>query len=110
MMQEKTLEIRVLVLREGDSYVAQCLEFDIAAQGKTIPEVNRAFELTLKGQVALDLQKGKRPFEGIPRAPERYWEIFEKALKIEDKEPISLPSEVPPAFVVNEIVKELRVF
>ncbi|OLE51961.1 MAG: hypothetical protein AUG51_20425 [Acidobacteria bacterium 13_1_20CM_3_53_8] len=110
MTQEKTLVVRVLFLREGDSYVAQCLEYDIAAQGKTMPEVKRAFELTLAGQMELDVRSGKQPFEGIPKAPDTYWEMFDKALKLEDEEPISLPKGVPPPFVVSEIVKELRVF
>lgn len=109
-MQEKTLVISILFLHEGDSYVAQCLEYDIAAQGKTMPEVKRAIELTLIGQITLDIHSGKRPFEGIPKAPAMYWEIFDKALKIEVEEPISLLRDVPPAFLINEIVKEVRIF
>jgi hypothetical protein len=37
-------------------------------------------------------------------------ELFERALRLQDDEPLALPKGVPPAFVVNEIVKELRVF
>ncbi len=109
MNKQDTLEVRVLFLHEGDSYVAQCLEYDIAAQGKTLPEVKMAFERTFVGQMMLDLRKGKQPLQGIEPAPRLYWEKFEKALRLEDVEPINWPQDVPPAYVVNEIKKELRV-
>lgn len=110
MNEENKLVVRVLVLREGDAYVAQCLEYDIAAQGKTIAEVKRAFERTFLGQMILDARKGKRPLEDIGPAPRYYWEKFEEAFRVEDREPsLSIPKDVPPAFMINEIHKELRV-
>jgi hypothetical protein len=109
MSQSNTLLVRVLFLHEGDSYVAQCLEYDIAAQGKTLPEVKLAFERTLVGQMMLDMKQGRKPLEGIGEAPRVYFEKFERAVKIEDEETFRLPQNVPPAFVINGIRKELRV-
>jgi hypothetical protein len=109
MSEQKALMVRVLFIREGESFVAQCLEFDIAAQGKTITEVKRAFERTLIGQMMLDVRRGKRPFEDFGPAPRYYWEKYEQANPVGDREPLSLPKEVPPAFIVGEILKEMRV-
>ncbi len=109
MSQSNTLLVRVLFLHEGDSYVAQCLEYDIAAQGKTLPEVKLAFERALVGQVMLDMKQGRKPLQGIAEAPRVYFEKFERAVKIEDEETFRLPQNVPPAFVINGIRKELRV-
>jgi hypothetical protein len=73
MIELNTITVRVLFIREGDSYVAQCLEYDIAAQGKTMPEVKRGFELTFAGQMELDTRAGRPLFQGIPKAPDIYW-------------------------------------
>lgn len=109
MNTEQQLMVRVLVFREGNSYIAQCLEYDIAAQGKTVPEVKAAFERTIIGQIILDRRRGKKPLEGIPAAPEAYEEMFARAMRLADEETINISEDVPPAYMVNEIRKELRV-
>ena len=53
-------------MREADYWVAQCLEHDIAAQGKTLPEVEDAFRKTVVGQIVLDLRKGREPLDSYP--------------------------------------------
>jgi hypothetical protein len=55
----------VFIKDQCATWVAQCLEFDIAAQGKTIKDAQRAFERTFLGQVMLDLHHKRQPLEGI---------------------------------------------
>ena len=38
--------INVLLFVEGNHYIAQCLEYDVGAQGKSIEEVSRHLEIT----------------------------------------------------------------
>ena len=56
--------LTILFLQDHGYWVAQCLEYDITAQGKTIDAAKLAFERTFVGQVLVDTQKGKEPLEG----------------------------------------------
>jgi len=105
----KNLLVRVLFLKEGDAWVAQCLEYDIAAQAKTLPEAEQAFERTLVGQIMLDLRRGKEPFSGTKPAPRMYWRKFNEGLGLRMEPTIELPKQTPPAFMIEEIRKEARV-
>lgn len=58
--------VSVLLTEENGIYLAQCIEYDIAAQGSSIEKAKRAFEKTIVGQIILDIQYGKKPLEGIP--------------------------------------------
>ena len=75
-MTRKTLDFKlsVLLVREGDLWVAQCLQYDIAAQGKTITEAKHAFCRTVSGQVCVDLRHHVEPLSGFLPAPRVYWE------------------------------------
>jgi len=70
--------MRIILFRDDEYLVAQCLEYDIAAQGRTFDEVRRAFIATFAGEVALSLQAGRKPLEGIPEAPREFWRLLEK--------------------------------
>lgn len=105
----RTIAIRVIYLRENDTWVAQCLEYDVAAQGKTLSEVEDAFRKTITGQIILDLRKGREPFEGIRPAPRAYWQKFDEGFRLGVERNIDLPPNVPPAFMVEAITRETRV-
>jgi predicted RNase H-like HicB family nuclease len=81
-------QIRAVVLQEGDWWVAQCLDYDIATQAKTIAELYDELERVLMGHMVMAREAGVAPFSGIPRAPKRYWDLFRDArLKLEPVEP-----------------------
>lgn len=111
-MTPKTLDFKlsVLLLREGDTWVAQCLEYDIAAQGKTIPAVKEAFARTFAGQVFVDLHHQAEPLCGFSQAPREYWDQFQRAERLADRQPIFIPTEsLPPAFMVHAMADDLRI-
>ena len=81
-MKGKTLRLSVLLLKEGESWVAQCLEHDIAAQGKTANDAKHALEKTIAGQGFLDLKSGVSPIVNIKPAPDYYRNLFDKAEKM----------------------------
>ena len=105
----RTIALRVIYLRETDYWVAQCLEHDIAAQGKTLSEVEDAFRKTLVGQIILDLRKGREPLEDIKPAPSMYWRKFREGLRLGVDSNIELPSDIPPAYMIEGITRETRI-
>lgn len=109
MKKQVTFELSVLFIRDGDCWVAQCLEYDIAAQGKTLEEVNEALERTFVGQILLDVRRGKEPLQGIPKAPKLYWERFEHGERLKDEDRFSLPENGLPGFMIDALAKDRRI-
>jgi hypothetical protein len=79
-------KLRILFFREGDWWIAQCLEHDIAAQAKGgLREAEYELERVLITYVGACLTEGIEPFEGMAPAPERLQEMWNK-----DAEPVEL--------------------
>jgi hypothetical protein len=72
---EKT--IRVIVFREGDLYVAQCLEYDIATQSKSLESLIDRLELTLDAEFSLCDEVGVQAHKAIPPAPNYYHGLWD---------------------------------
>src|SRR5437016_5532011 len=72
-----------LLRKEADLWVLQCLDYDIAVQGKTLPDVEQAFERTLNAHILIDVQSGRQPLASVPSAPELYWNLFREARHME---------------------------
>lgn len=70
--------LRVIVYRDGDVYVAQCIEHDIATQGSDIPAVLERLDLTIDAECAMSKDKGAKPFENIPCAPNYFHRLWDK--------------------------------
>jgi len=73
------LKIRAILFQEEDWWVAQCLEYDIAAQARTQTDLLYELERILVGHVLVSAKKGLQPFEKLPKAPRRYWAMYEEA-------------------------------
>lgn len=69
--------IRVVLFQEEGQWVAQCLEYDIAAQGTTIDEAQNEWARTFKGYIALSEENNVEPLQGVPKAPDFYEEEFD---------------------------------
>ena len=80
-----SLQFRVLLIPHGDSWTAQCLEYDLATQGKTLSETQKYFELLISDQIAVDKQFGRKPFAGLPKAPKMYWDAWTRARELAAK-------------------------
>ena len=74
MMNGQT--IRTVLFKEGDWWVAQCLDVDIAAQAKTERELRDELGRVLVGRIMAGEKLGVDPFATLPPAPRRYWEMF----------------------------------
>jgi hypothetical protein len=73
------LRLRVLFMEGETGWSAQCLEYDIAVQAKTLNDLYSELERVLISQIALDEELGRRPFEGIGKAPGHFWKAFERS-------------------------------
>jgi hypothetical protein len=70
--------LRVVVFREEDLYVAQCLEHDICVQADSLPKLQKRFEATLRLEGDdLDL---------IDPAPPRFHDLWASAEALESED------------------------
>jgi len=88
MTTPQTFSVSVLLHKDGDAWVAQCIERDVAAQGRTADEAKQRFLNTLADQILLDMATNKEPLVHLNPAPSRY------AMRNESSGP-TLPTYVP---------------
>lgn len=77
-------DLRVIVYRDGDLYIAQGLEVDIATQAKDIPSLLVRLDLTIEAECAMSKERGGAPFAGIGAAPNYFhglWKTRSVSLK-----------------------------
>lgn len=74
-----TYRIRAVVFREGEHWVAQCLEYRYAIQTRKLEDMPRVLMQCLTAQIVTSRQLGIEPFHGFETAPRRYWEMYERA-------------------------------
>ena len=77
--------LSVLLLKDG-AWTAQCLEHDVAAQGKTIQEAIFELARTLMAEVCLCAERGD-DLDSIPPAPCLYWRLYHDNGQIVDSRP-----------------------
>ncbi len=73
-----TGNIRVLVFKEGDLWVAQCLEYDIGAQARDLDALNIRLCAAVKAEAAESLERNGEMFKGIPPAPQMFHDMWER--------------------------------
>ena len=71
--------LHALLFRRREWYIAQCLEHDIAVQARSFDDARYEFERALLGRLVVAAELGCDPFAGLPKAPLRYWRLFEEA-------------------------------
>ena len=103
--------VRVLVVHQGDQWLAQALEFDLAAQGPTDKSAVDAFLRLFKARARHDHELGKQPFASLPPAPDSFFEAWDR-LSREDEAPNHFTpaddfddDDLPPAYILQAIAK-----
>jgi hypothetical protein len=92
-MNPTPFTVSVLLHRDGAAWVAQCLEYDVAAQGSTVGEAKNNFLRTLSTQIVFDVKDGKRPLEGLDRAPASYFDHLGEVISGGPDLPVCVPKE-----------------
>ena len=63
--------LRIIVIKEGDMYVAQCLEYDICTQGPDIDTLRERMNCLLE----VELEEGQH----LDEAPQRFHKMWDRA-------------------------------
>jgi len=87
----RKVAIRAVVFQEGDWLCVQCLEYNLATQARSLTALYAGLHRLILGHIAVRLRHNQRPFEGLPPAPGKYWELFERS-----KIPLSAPVRFTP--------------
>lgn len=77
--EESAIALSVLFFENDEGWTAQCLEVDIAAQAETLEALCHEVERVLVAHIMVARELGREPFDGLQRAPQRYWHIFDKS-------------------------------
>jgi hypothetical protein len=77
MAQEETKPIHAVLFQSGSGWVAQCLEHDIATQAPTLDGLLLELERILVAHVVAAAEEHHPPFDDLPKAPRRFWEMYE---------------------------------
>lgn len=99
--------IRVLAIQEGSWWVGQCLEYDIAAQAKSLPDLYYELERTVIGHLLVAEQRGFRALEDLPPAPQHFWKLWDQSKMTVSRDPV--PFRVPPAVGDRVPTPEFRI-
>ncbi len=93
-MTRKTYKVSAVVIRDGEGYIGQCLEYDIAVQAPTVRDVHYELEKALVGRIVIASELGKEPFDKLPAAPQKYWKEFGTGYRIVvDELPFQMPQD-----------------
>jgi hypothetical protein len=106
----KNLEFKVLIQVDCDHdqvpvYIAQCLNFDLVAQGETVSDVLDSLKRVIKTQITVDLNNGIAPFSDFEVAP---WEFQATYDKIQDKEAKAFSFEFDTNVRPGDLDAEIR--
>jgi len=68
--------IRVLLSKEGELWVAQCLECDIGAQALNLGELRKRILIAIRAERDESLRRHGKPFGGIGPAPRHFHDLW----------------------------------
>lgn len=71
--------LRLLVLKDGPYWVAQCLEYDIAVSTRKLANLHQKFCETFARHIILALEEGKTPLANIKKAPKIFHDMFNQS-------------------------------
>lgn len=86
--------LRIVVLKDGDAFVAQCLEHDISAQATDLTKLKQRIAATIDFEREYSLRNNQQPFEGIGPAPRHFHDMWDKrsdfVSHLENDQPLEL--------------------
>jgi hypothetical protein len=90
------LSVNLIVFPGTEGMIAQCVNFDFAAQGRTAQEAIERFQKAFVGQLIVDLQDNRVPFSSFKPTPPRYTIMYQKALfRCGPLGPMPMPRDMP---------------
>ena len=88
-------KLSILFIKDSVAWTAQCLQYDIAAQGETIREAQEAFEYALVAEISY-LAETQRTLDDLVAAPKHLWKSYDSAQDLQpiSTKPFRLPSKI----------------
>jgi hypothetical protein len=77
MANAEPQKLRIVAFRDGDAWVAQCLEYDISAQAPDLQILVRRMNDVIEAEAAFTLEKRGERFAGIDPAPDFFEALFQ---------------------------------
>ena len=103
MENNSQLLLSILLFNENDKWIAQCLEWDIAAQDDSPKKALQSFETVFWTHVLRDKEKDRPILGTVEAAPKEYWDQFEKGMPLREAYPLRPPASVRIRADLNEI-------
>ena len=100
------LEFHVLINEEDDLYSAHCLEFDIVAEGSTIPEVKKNIIISIINYISFAVENDRTDRMHTP-APAEYWNMWAKRTPLQSIEEINY-THAKTTHPLSRVVKEVE--
>lgn len=72
--------IRAVVIRDGDMWAVQCLEYDIGAQASSMDALLDRLACVIDAERAESMERSGKAFAGIPEAPKYFWDLWERGV------------------------------
>ena len=101
--------LNVLLMREGAYWVAQCLQFDIAVQGKTLAEAQYLFGQTIAARLLVGREMGIEALCTLPAAHPHYWSLWREALRVEATSEPTFRLDAPGSVTTDAPQCEMRI-
>lgn len=90
--------IDVVLIEYDEMWSAQCLQFDIGAQAKSLQDVVYELNRSLLGHILISREMGVEPFSTLSEAPARYrmlWTGSKVTIQMSDGEDFDVPEYLP---------------
>ncbi len=97
MSYDQHKRYRMVQFKEGDVYIAQCLEHDISAFASDSETLIKRFVSVFMVEWDLSVERHGTPFAEIEPAPERFHEMWDET---EDVNNITVPGYPPVAMAL----------
>lgn len=72
-------QIRAVIFQDEGVWIAQCIDYDIAAQAPTLSDVRRRLMMTINLERDYTLEKTGEEFGGIAPAPQYFHKLYHAA-------------------------------
>jgi hypothetical protein len=103
MADNSQILLSILLFNEGAKWIAQCLEWDIAAQDDSPMKALQAFEVVFWTRAMRDSEKDRPLFQNVEAAPTELWEQFRSGMPFRDAYPLRPPAAIRMRAEASEI-------
>src|ERR1700730_4566918 len=73
------ITLSVIAFHDEGKWIAQCVEYDIAASAESLTKLRKAFEKAVIANICVNKELGHSGLDGIPSAPSKFRDLFNNA-------------------------------